>query len=312
MSGIKNDTNALNSTNSIMNKACQAGIAILAFNVPYLPMIEPVIRAVVDQNSFALIEVARLEWEKFESKSPRAVIEEFLKWQKPNHVRIHLDHVPVIDEDGIEVDYPCIIQQAISLGYQSVMVDGSRLSLEDNISATLKIVELAHNAGISCEAELGAVLGHEAGPLPPYDELFESGRGFTGIQEAKRFVLETHCDWLSVAIGNIHGNISKAMKDEKKVAARLNLDHLESLHRETGIPLVLHGGSGVQKDYLTKAIKKGITKINIGTDIRQPYELALKDTGSIRSAQEALYERTKWIISDYFNLTNSKEILIGR
>ena len=88
------------------------------------------------------------------------------------------------------------------------MLDGSRLSLADNIAATRQVAELAHAAGVPCEAELGAVLGHEAGPLPPYEEFFETGLGFTDVAEAKRFVAETDCDWLSVAIANIHGYAS--------------------------------------------------------------------------------------------------------
>ena len=154
------------------------------------------------------MQVARLEWEKFASGSPEAVAEEFRRHQDPEHVRLHLDHVPVIDEDQRAVDYLPILRRAIAAGYQSVMVDGSRLSLEENIRATRAVAELAHAAGIPCEAELGAVLGHEAGPLPPYEELFASGRGFTDPEEAARFVRESGCDWLSVAIGNIHGAIS--------------------------------------------------------------------------------------------------------
>ena len=162
----------MQSTADVINNASQTGVAIPAFNVPYLPMVEPVIRAVVDQDSFALVETARLEWIKFESQSPAAVMEEFMKGNEPDYVWIHLDHVPVIDEDNLRVDYLSIIREAIELGYQSVMVDGSRLDLEGNIAATRQVVEMAHKAGIPCEAELGAVLGHEAGPLPPYEELF--------------------------------------------------------------------------------------------------------------------------------------------
>ena len=80
---------------------------------------------------------------------------------------------------------------------------------------------MAHKSGIPVEAELGAVMGHESGPLPPYEELFASGKGFTSPEEAKRFVMETETDWLSVAIGNIHGAISAATRAEKKIEARL-------------------------------------------------------------------------------------------
>jgi fructose-bisphosphate aldolase class II len=301
----------MQNTSEIINNASKAGVAIPAFNVPYLPMVEPVIRAVVDQDSFALIETARLEWIKFESQGPSAVLEEFMKWNEPDYVRLHLDHVPVIDEDNLQVDYLSIIREAIELGYQSVMVDGSRLNLERNIEATRQVVETAHKAGIPCEAELGAVLGHEAGPLPPYEELFESGLGFTDIGEAERFVRETGCDWLSVAIGNIHGAVSGALRDKKKVEARLNLDHLERLRQATGIPLVLHGGSGVKREHLLAAIQKGIAKVNIGTEIRQAYESALRASESAAAAQDALYERTCWLIRDYFGLAGTRRLVTG-
>jgi fructose-bisphosphate aldolase class II len=301
----------MQSTADVINNAHKAGVAIPAFNVPYLPMVRPVIQAVVDQDSYALIAVARLEWIKFESQSPAAVMEEFMKWNEPDYVRLHLDHVPVIDEDNLEVEYLSIIQEAIELGYQSVMVDGSRLDLEGNIEATRQVAEMAHRAGIPCEAELGAVLGHEAGPLPPYEELFESGRGFTDVKEAERFVWETSCDWLSVAIGNIHGAVSGVLKDRKKVEARLNLDHLEKLRQATGIPLVLHGGSGVRQAFLLAAIKKGIAKVNIGTEIRQAYEAALRESGSVATAQDAVYERTCWLIRDYFGLDGIRKLVAG-
>jgi ketose-bisphosphate aldolase len=297
-------------TAEIIRRANQLNLAVPAFNIPYLPMMEPTVKAIVDCRSFALIEVARLEWEKFESRSPAAVLEEYHRWQHPCHMRIHLDHVPVIDEDGLKVDYLTIIRDAIAIGYESVMVDGSRLSLEENIAASRQVAELAHGAGVACEAELGAVLGHEAGPLPPYEELFATGKGFTDVDEARRFVEETGVDWLSVAVGNIHGNISKAKKDQKKLQARLDLDHLAKLADATGIPLVLHGGSGVQQEYVLKATQQGMTKINIGTDIRQPYEVALKETGDVEEAKQAVYDRTCWILTEYLQIENSQEELM--
>jgi fructose-bisphosphate aldolase class II len=298
-------------TADIIKRASKAGIAIPAFNVPYLPMIQPVIRAVVDQDSFALVEVARLEWVKFKSQNPAAVMEEFQKWYNPDHVRLHLDHIPVVDEDYQKVDYTSIIREAIELGYQSVMVDGSRLDLEQNIAATRQVVELAHAADIPCEAELGVVLGHEAGPLPPYEELFDSGRGFTDIQEPERFVRETGCDWLSVAIGNVHGAVAGSLKDKKKVEAKLDVDHLERLHKTTGIPLVLHGGSGVKREYLIAAIKHGIVKVNVGTEIWQAYESALRASGSVSAAQDAVHERTRWLIKDYFDVAGIRSVVSG-
>ena len=301
----------MSDTGTIIKRARQAGVALPAFNIPYLPIMEPVIRAVRDQDSFALIAVARLEWIKFQSQSLAAVAKEFQRWDDPRHVRLHLDHVPVIDEDNLRVDYLPIIEEAIGLGYRSVMVDGSRLPLAENIAATLRVCEAAHAAGVPCEAELGAVLGHEAGPMPPYEELFRSGKGFTRVEEAARFVKESGCDWLSVAIGNIHGAVSQAARDQKKVEARLNLAHLDLLLKATGIPLVLHGGSGVRREDVLGAIKRGIAKVNIGTEIRQTYETALKTGGTIAQAQDAVYQRTIGIIRDYFGNTGIRSAVAG-
>lgn len=287
----------------IIQRARSLGVAIPAFNVPYLPMVEPLIQAVVDQDSFALVEVARLEWIKFKSQSLKAVADEFARWCKPEHVRLHLDHVPAIDEDQRVVDYLPIFQEALKLGYESVMFDGSRLPLQQNIQATRGVVDMAHTAGVPVEAELGAILGHESGDLPSYDELFASGRGFTDVDEARLFAQETGCDWLSVAIGNIHGAIAGGHKDQTKVPARLDLNRLELLAQATHIPLVLHGGSGIQKQYVLDAMKHGIAKINVGTEIRQPYEIVLKETSNLAAAQQAVYERVSWVLRDFLGIS---------
>ena len=256
-------------TAEIVQRAWKAGIVVPAFNIPHLPIMAPVVRALRDTGAFGLIQVARPEWEKFGAKSLEAVAEEYGRQKDERFTRLHLDHIPVVDEDLQRVDYLDLIQRAIAAGYESVMVDGSRLSLDENIACTKEVVDAAHAAGIPAEAELGAVLGHEAGPLPPYEELFASGKGFTDSDEAARFVKETRVDWLSISFGNIHGAISGAAKSEKKVAARLNIEHLDRVGRATGIPIVLHGGSGIQKACLIEAFRHGVAKINIGSTVRQ-------------------------------------------
>ena len=299
------------STNEVVRRAAAKGLVVPGFNAPYLPMVEPIVRAIVDQDSFALVETARLEWYKFESRSAAAVIEEYHKWAQPRHTRMHLDHVPVIDEDQQRVDYVEVIKGALELGYESVMVDGSRLPLDENIKATRQIVEMACKKDVAVEAELGAVMGHEAGPLPPYEELFKSGKGFTDVEEARRFVRESGCSWLSVAAGNIHGAISAAKRDQRKVEARLNLEQLEKLRQATNVPLVLHGGSGINRDNVLAAIKEGIAKVNIGTEIRQAYEEAWRETGSVVKAQDACYDRTCWVLRDYFGIAGDRRELDG-
>jgi len=292
-------------SSQIVKTAFKNRFVIPAFNIPYLPMMEPVVAAVAEEDSFAFIEVARLEWEKFEAVSPEAVMGEYRRFGGRGHTRLHLDHVPVIDEDGQAVNYTEILERAVKAGYDSVMVDGSRLSLEDNIKSTIEAVWIAHGAGIPCEAELGAVLGHESGPAPPYDELFRSGKGFTDVSEAAEFVSKSGCDWLSVAIGNIHGAISQAARGNKKIEARLNIGRLAALRDATGIPLVLHGGSGILKPYISDAILTGIAKINVGTEIRQVYERALAETGDVGGAQNAVYETTRKLLREFFEVSGS-------
>ena len=295
----------------IISNALRAGVAVPAFNIPHLPMIQPIVQAVVDQDAFAFIAVARPDWMKGAAGSPAAVQAEYSRRHDPRHVRLHLDHVPVIDEDDRKVDYLAIIADALELGYHSVMVDGSRLPLEQNITATRRAVELAHAAGVACEAELGRVLGHEAGPLPPYEELFESGQGFTDVDEARRFAHETGCDWLSVAIGNVHGPLSEALKDKEKVKARLNLEHLMDLRQATNKPLVLHGGSGIPKEYVLQAMKRGIAKINVATEVRQTYERALAESGAVDKAQDAVYAHICRLIREEYGLAGTRQQILA-
>jgi len=295
------------SVNDIVRTAVSRHTALPAFNIPYLPMMAPIVHALRDEKCVGLITVARLEWVKFQARSIEAIAKEFEKVGDPEFTHLHLDHVPVIDEDGLRVDFVADISRALDAGYDSVMVDGSRLPLEENIAETRLICELAHKYGAAVEGELGAVMGHEAGPTPPYEELFASGRGFTNPDEAARFVRETNVDWLSVAVGSIHGAISAATRNEKKVEARLNIQHLEMLRAATSVPLVLHGGTGIRKDYVMRAIRHGIAKVNIATATRQPYERLIADS-SIK-AQDAVYRAAVTVIRDDLELQGSASLL---
>lgn len=297
-------------TSEIVKRAFGTGTSVPGFNIPYLPMMEPVARALKDCNSFGLIMVANLELVKFESRSLKAVRDEYDRVKLDAHTRLHLDHVPVIDEDNLKVDFEAVIAEALDLGYGSVMVDGSRLPLAENMECTGKIVRLASRYAVPVEAELGAVLGHESGPLPPYEELFASRKGFTDPDEAKRFTSESGVDWLSVAIGNLHGAISAAGKQKEKPHARLDIGHLARLKTAAGVPLVLHGGTGISSSYIRQAVGAGIAKINVATAIRQPYERTLPQ--GVGAAQEAVYETLLDLIENWLGLKNSADILTAR
>jgi ketose-bisphosphate aldolase len=296
-------------TKKTVQRAWEKGIVIPAFNVPYLPMVKPIVEAVVKENSVAMVQVARVEWEKFSSGSLEDVAEEYRKYADDEHTMLHLDHVPVIDEDLAEVDYMPIIERALAAGYRSVMIDASRLDLAGNIAATRRVADRAHAEGAPTEAELGAVMGHESGPMMPYEEIFATKKGFTDLSEAERFAAESGCDWLSVAVGNIHGAVAEATRGQKKPEARLDVAHVKALSDAAGVPLVLHGGSGVRTEYIREAIKAGIAKINIGTEIRQAYEKPAEAGASVEQAREATYTRVRELLTGMLGIGGTKDVL---
>ena len=241
-----------------VRRAFENGLVVPAFNVPYPPMLKPIAQAIADEDSVAMIQVARLEWEKF----------------------------------------------------QSVMVDASRLDLQGNIAATKAVADIAHAAGIPVEAELGAVMGHETSQATiPYDEIFEKKLGFTEVADARQFVEGSGCDWLSVAVGSVHGAIADNLKDQKKPAARLDIDRIAELRAALDIPLVLHGGSGIENEYITRGIRAGIAKINVGTELRQPYERAMRERNDTEYAREQVYIRCRELIRDFLHTAGDAKIL---
>ncbi|MBR2570683.1 MAG: class II fructose-bisphosphate aldolase [Clostridia bacterium] len=297
-------------TREVVLRAREIGKCIPAFNCPHIPMVKPIIEAIRDENSVAMIQVARVEWEKMNSESLETIAEEYHRWEDPAHTLLHLDHIPVIDEDYKRVDYAALINRAIKAGFQSVMIDGSRLDLDENIAVTKEASELAHAADIPCEAELGAVMGHENKVLPPYEEIFAKKMGFTRLDEAKRFAAESGCDWLSVAVGNIHGAVAEAVRNQKKPEAKLDVAHIADLYSAANIPLVLHGGSGVKHQYILDAISSGIAKINVGTELRQTYEFAMMESNhDVSYAREKLYLRTRDYLKNYLFNSDLKDKL---
>ena len=117
-------------------------------------------------------------------------------------------------------------------------------------------------------------------------------------------------DWLSVAIGNIHGAISGVLMHSRKVEARLNLEHLDRIYREVRIPLVLHGEAGLKKEYIRGAIRRGIAKINIGTAIRQPYEATLKESSVV--ARKAVFDATVQVLTEELGLQGTRRVINPR
>lgn len=155
-------------------------------------------------------------------------------------VCVHLDH-------GSSVEY---LESALTLGFNSVMYDGSKLSLAENIEQTRRVVALAKRFGASVEAELGGISGDEAG-ISTGDPAVAA---LTDPVEAERFASETGVDLLAASIGTAHGFY--------KLPPKLDFERIEEIRKRTGLPLVMHGGSGVSNADYHKSIHLGIRKIN--------------------------------------------------
>ncbi|GAF39234.1 fba protein [Agrilactobacillus composti DSM 18527 = JCM 14202] len=139
---------------------------------------------------------------------------------------------------------------AIAAGYNSVMFDGHDLDFQDNLEKTKEIVALAHERGISVEAEVGSIGGEEDGVI---------GEGeLADVEEAKQLAA-TGIDFLAAGIGNIHGVYPDNWKG-------LHFDRLEELRDAVPVPLVLHGGSGIPVEQIQKAISLGVAKVNVNTE----------------------------------------------
>ncbi|OYU19201.1 MAG: fructose-bisphosphate aldolase [Rhodobacteraceae bacterium PARR1] len=162
----------------------------------------------------------------------------------------HLDHGYTLEE----------CREALGEGFTSVMVDGSKLPLAQNIDLTAAVAELAHAAGASCEGEIGFV-GYAGGA--------ESAG--TDPNEAARFARETGIDAMAISVGNVHLQLTKGQG--------LDLTRLRAIEAVTTVPLVIHGGSGVpMAERATLAATSRIAKFNIGTELRMAFGAALRDT----------------------------------
>ena len=187
-------------------------------------------------------------------------------------VVLHLDH---------GVSYEQVIQ-CLRAGFTSVMFDGSHLPFEDNVKITQKVVEAAHAVGVSVEAELGAISGVE-------DDICQEKHNLVNVNEVESFISSVEVDALAIGIGNAHGMY--------KGLPHLNFDLLERCQSLDPPPLVLHGGSGIPDDMIRQAIRTGIRKINVATEIRNAFMLGVESTVKNRDIY-LMYRSAKSQVAD--------------
>lgn len=166
-------------------------------------------------------------------------------------VSLHLDHGSSVES----------CKKAIDSGFTSVMIDASKYSIEQNIDMTRQVVEYAKRFNVSVEAEIGSIGGSEDGIA---NEL-----AYAKVEDATRLFKETNIDFIAPALGSVHGLY--------KGEPNLDFDKMKEIAMETNIPLVLHGGTGIDDEKIKKAISCGICKLNINTELQIAWSNGVKD-----------------------------------
>lgn len=223
----------------LLQKAKEGNYAVGSFSVANMEMILGIVKAAEEMNSPIILQIAQVRL----NHSPLEIIGPTMIAAAKNAkvpVAVHLDHGTTLE----------CIEKALRLGFTSVMFDGSHLPLEENIRMTKEVIALAKKYGAAVEAEIGCVGGSEDGSI-------DIAMRCTSPEQAEQFYRETGVDALAIAIGNAHGFY--------KEAPELRFDILEAVADRVDVPLVLHGGTGIEPEDFIKCHQKGIKKINIAT-----------------------------------------------
>lgn len=208
-------------------------------------------------------------------------------------VAVHLDHAPSFDD--------CV--RGIKYGCTSVMFDGSSLPLEENIAISKKVLEVARACGVTVEAEIGHVAGHEGNML---DGNVADPSCYTTVEEAVRFYEETDVDCLAVAIGTVHGVY--------KGTPHIDYDRLDAIKKAIPVPIVLHGGSGLTDTDYVKLVEHGINKINFFTAMTLAGADAVKEfAAATRKFQgtdvvNTLYQAEKAVVKHHIGVFGTQSI----
>jgi ketose-bisphosphate aldolase len=222
----------------VLNPARKGKYAIGAFNIYNLETVDAVLAAANELRSPVIIAFGERYLKNFPIQAVAAIVKTMAKESRVP-VALHLDHAQKMES----------IELAISAGFTSVMIDGSKLPLRENIAITKRAMALARPRGVSVEAELGRIVrtGEAATDL------------FTDPNEAVQFMEETEVDALAVAVGTVHGLY--------KGEPTLDLVRLGQIADKVSVPLALHGGSGLPDNLIKSAMQLGVAKLNVNTEI---------------------------------------------
>ncbi|MEW6172746.1 MAG: class II fructose-1,6-bisphosphate aldolase [Bacillota bacterium] len=236
----------------LLKAAAAGGYAVGAFNCNNMEIVQAIIAAAEAENAPVILQASQgaIKYAGLEYISALA------------KTAIAGTHIPV----ALHLDHGTSFEQAVRCivaGFSSVMIDGSRLPFPENVALVRQVVGVAGTVGVSVEAELGKIGGTEDDISVSEAEAF-----FTDPDEAARFVAETGVDSLAVSIGTAHGRY--------KGEPRLDFNRLSEIAARVDVPLVLHGSSGVPEEAIREAVRRGIRKVNIDTDIRENFTKAVR------------------------------------
>ena len=246
------------SMKEMLEDARENRYALPAFDVSNYDMMKAVLEACEEERSPALLMALGVDLEGRDMNLLVSMIRSASDYFNIP-ICLHLDHATNFD----------FIKRAIDAGFSSVMYDGSVLDFENNAKNTAQIVQYAHAHGITVEAELGHVGNASVGYISETGTDTDPGESLTVPEEVAKFVEITDVDALAVAIGTAHGVYQKTPE--------LRIDRLDEITAVCNRPLVLHGGSGTPDDQMQNAIRHGITKINIYSDVVGAMNQGLKD-----------------------------------
>lgn len=236
-------------TQQLIQTVLPARSGIGAFNVIHLETAEAIVTAAERAGHPVILQISENCVRYHGGLEPIGVGALSIARTSSAPVAVHLDHA---EDDELA-------RMAVDLGFGSVMFDGAKLDYETNVDTTVRIVEYAHARDVSVEAELGEIGGKDGAHAPGVR---------TDPDEAHRFVAETGVDSLAVAVGSSH-----AMTQRN---AALDLELITRINAVVGVPLVLHGSSGVPDDQLVAAIAAGMTKINVSTHLNSFFTAAVR------------------------------------
>ena len=236
---------SLTTSKEMLQSALEGRFAVGAFNANNMEQVQAIIEAAEEERAPVILQASQgaIRYAGLELIVAMVKVTAELATVP---VVLHLDHGRDFDQNV----------RCLRAGFTSLMYDGSTHPYQENVATTRRVCDIAHIVGIPVEAELGKVLRIE-------DRVTEEDvkRGMTDPDQAKEFMDRTGADFLAVAVGSIHGMKSRD--------ATLDIDRVEAIKQTTGVPLVLHGASGVKHDSVVEAIQHGICKINVATYLNQ-------------------------------------------